>query len=193
MKDSRIVINNNKMTIRLHRDEAESYLAVANEKSKKFERLNTPEKSPYGQNHPHSHYVGLVTEHAAWVLFTEIEHMLGIDLNIDPAFKDPTRESECDIYVAGKRIEVKGIKYGAWKNFGPCISTKQLPKIKKKADIVLWVLYNEKSQEMTFVGFNEVKDITSVQPIFTGKEGRPKIENYPVKDLIKELQELVFV
>ena len=57
----------------------------------------------------------------------------------------------------------------------------------------MWVLYNEKSQEMTFVGYNEVKDISSVQPIFTGKEGRPKIENYPVKNLIKELQELVFV
>lgn len=184
------VKDDGKMFIRLYKDEADSLLAVALKKSEKFESITTTESSPYGFNHAHSHYVGIVAEHAAYTLFTEIENMLGIDLKIDPVYKDETREGECDLIVGGKRIEVKGIKYGAYKNFGPCISIRQVKRIKKKADIVMWVLFNEKSKETTFIGFNNVDEIETITPIWTGAEGRKKIENYPVQSLIKNLNEL---
>lgn len=189
---TRLVIRDNKMKIRLHQDEAESFMAKAAAKAEKYNKLAPDGKSPYGFNHAHSHLVGLAAEHASWILFTAIEEMLGIDLKIDPAYQDERREGECDIYVGGKRIEVKGIKYGSWLNFGPCVSARQLPKIKRKADIVLWALYNERCQEFTFEGFNLVSEIETLDTIFTGANGRDKIENYPVLNILKPLQEMQF-
>jgi hypothetical protein len=189
---TRLIIREEKMKIRLGHDEAESFMAKAIAKSEKYSKLAPDGKSPYGFNHPHSHFVGMVAEYASWILFTEVEELTGQTLNIDPAFQDERREGECDLYVGGKRIEVKGIKYGSWLQFGPCISARQLPKIEKKADIVLWALYNEKVQEFTFEGFNLVSDIRGITPIFTGAKGRQQIENYPVIDIIKPMQELVF-
>lgn len=190
---TRLIIRENKMKIRLHTDEAEAFMAKAHIKAEKYNKLAPGGKSPYGFNHVHSHLVGLAAEHASWILFTEIENILNINLSIDPAFQDEGREGECDIYVAGKRIEVKGIKYGSWLRFGPCISSRQLPKIQKKADIVLWALYNERCQEFTFEGYNYVNDISSLETVMTGAEGRDKIENYPVLPIIKPLQELQFI
>lgn len=188
---SRLIIKNNKMTVRLFTDEADSFMAKAISKSKRYEKIAPEHKSPYGFNHPHSHYVGLVAEHAAWVLFTEVEALTGRNLNIDPAYQNDQREGECDLYVGNTRIEVKGIKYGSWLRFGPCISTRQLKNIERKADVVLWALYNEKQQEFTFTGFNYVSDIRSLPTIITGAENRPKIENYPVLDIIKPVQDII--
>ena len=187
---TRLVIRENKMKIRLHQDEAEAFMAKAAAKAEKYNKLAPDGKSPYGFNHAHSHLVGMAAEHASWILFNEIEALTGTHLNIDPAYQDDSREGECDLYVAGMRIEVKGIKYGSWIRFGPCISARQLPKIKKKADIVLWALYNERVQEFTFEGYNFVNEIETLETILTGAEGRPKIENYPVMSIIKPLQEL---
>ena len=187
---SRLIIREEKMKIRLLNAEVESFLCKATAKAEKYNKLAPDGTSPYGFNHPHSHLVGLAAEHATWTLFNEIEDMLGINLAIDPAFQDENREGECDIYVAGKRIEVKGIKYGSWLRFGPCISSRQLPKIQRKADIVIWALYNERCQEFTFEGYNHVHEIAAIEPIMTGAEGRQKIENYPVRNILKPMQEL---
>jgi len=187
---TRLIIREDKMKIRLHHDEAESFMAKAIAKAEKFTKIAPAGKSPYGFNHAHSHLVGMAAEHASWLLFNEIETLINRDLNIDPAFQDEKREGECDLYVAGLRIEVKGIKYGSWLRFGPCISARQLPKIQKKADVVLWALYNEKCQEFTFEGYNLVSEIAAIPTIMTGAEGREKIENYPVISILKPLQDL---
>ncbi|AFA44507.1 hypothetical protein [Klebsiella phage phiKp_21] len=186
----RVYLRNNKMQVRLHKDEADSFMAKAIVKSELYKRLSPKESSPYGFNHPHSHYVGLVCEHAAYVLFTELEEMTGIKYDIDPAFQNSKRDGECDLIVNNLRIEVKGIKYKSWTNYGPCISTRQLKNIEKKADIILWVLYNEKRHEFSFEGFNYVKDVHTVPVKITGAKGKPQIKNHPVIDIIKPLQEL---
>lgn len=189
---TRLIIREDKMKIRLHPDEAESFMAKAMAKAEKFSKIAPDGKSPYGFNHAHSHLVGMAAEYASWILFNEIETLTNRDLHIDPAYQDDRREGECDLYVGGTRIEVKGIKYGSWLQFGPCISSRQLPKIQKKADIVLWALYNEKCQEFTFEGYNFVSEIASIPTIMTGAPGRDKIENYPVISILKPLQELEF-
>lgn len=189
---TRLIIREDKMKISLYQDEAESFMAKAAAKAEKYRKLAPNGSSPYGFNHTHSHLVGLAAEHASWVLFSEIEEMLGIDLKIDPAFQNERREGECDLYVRGKRIEVKGIKYGSWLRFGPCVSSRQLHKIKQKADIVIWALYNERCREFTFEGYNLVSEIESIPTIMTGADGREKIENYPVLNILKPLQELSF-
>lgn len=188
--EKRICLKNGKMNVKLHTDEADSFMAKAIEKSAKYQELAPANKSPYGFNHIHGHFVGLVCEHAAWVLFNEIESSTGLKLNIDPAFQNPGRERECDIKVNNLRIEVKGIKYKSWLKYGPCVSTRQLENIQKKADVVLWVLYNEKHQEFSFEGFNYVKDISTVPVILTGEADKPKIENHPVLSILKPLEEL---
>lgn len=188
---SRITIKNDKMTVQLFRDEAESFMAKAINKSEKYTKIAPDHVSPYGFNHAHSHFVGLVTEHAAWVLFTEIEEMLNVDLKIDPSFHDDTRDKECDINVGGLRVEVKGIKSAAWKQYGPCISTRQLSKIERKADVVLWALYNERTQEVVFEGWNPVSEVRAITPVLTGKEGK-QIENYKVLDILRPLNDLAF-
>lgn len=189
MSDSRIKIENNEMTIRLFKDEADSFMAKAIAKSQRYEKIMEGRKSPYGQNHAHSHFVGMVSEHAANILMQGIEELLGVDLNIDPAYQDESRDAECDLIVNGLRIEVKGIKYGSWVRFGPCISAAQRKNIERKADVVLWALYNERQQTFTFKGFNEVKDIATISTELTGPEGR-QIENHPVLSIIKPLQEM---
>lgn len=186
----RLSLKQGKMTIKLYSDEADSFMAKAIEKSELYKVLAPASRAPYGFNHTHSHFVGMVCEHAAYVLFTEIEDSIGKSLNIDPAFQDSNRDGECDLKVNGLRIEVKGIKYKSWKNFGPCVSTRQYDKILQKADVVLWVLYNEKKQEFSFEGFNYVNEIANQPIILTGVEGLPKIENYPVMDILRPLQEL---
>ncbi len=188
--EKRLMLKNGKMTIKLCNDEADSFMAKAIEKSERYKVLAPEHKAPYGFNHPHSHFVGMVCEHAAFVLFNEIELSTGKNLNIDPIFQNSKRDGECDLKVNDLRIEVKGIKYKSWKDFGPCVSTRQYENIIKKADVVLWVLYNEKKQEFSFEGFNYVKDIGLQPIILTGVEGRPKIENYPVLDILKPLKEL---
>ncbi|ELW0836404.1 hypothetical protein ACRYKS_19790 [Escherichia coli] len=188
--EKRLVLKNGKMTVKLYKDEADSFMAKAIEKSERYKILAPASKSPYGFNHAHSHFVGMVCEHASFVLFNEIENYSGIALNIDPAFQSDGRDGECDIKVNNLRIEVKGIKYKSWTDFGPCVSTRQLKNIQKKADVILWVLYNEKKQEFTFEGFNYVKDISSIPVVLTGVPGRPMIENHPVLSIIKPLQEL---
>lgn len=187
---NRLSIKNDKMSIKLYEDEANAFMAKAIAKSEKYEKIASANKSPYGFNHPHAHFVGMVAEHASYVLFSEIEEIIGRKLDIDPAFQFDNRDAECDLYVNGLRIEVKGIKYGSWLRFGPCISTRQLKKIEKKADIVLWALYNERRQEFSFEGFNYVHEIRDLPTMITGAEGRPQIENYPVLNIIKPLQEL---
>ena len=189
---SRLIIRENKMKIRLSETEAASLLEQAAINSEKFSAISPDGVAPYGHNHTHSHMVGLAAEHATLILFQEIEKITGLDLQIDAAFQDERREGECDIYVGGKRIEVKGIKYGAWLRYGPCISSRQLPKIQRKADIVIWALYNERIQEFTFEGYNKVDEIHLIDPIMTGPDNRPKIENYPVRDIMSPLQELRF-
>jgi hypothetical protein len=189
---SRLIVRDNKMKIRLTEPEFANFLDLAEAKAEKFSVLSPDGVSPYGFNHAHSHLVGLAAEYAAHVLFQEIEKMTGANLSIDPAYMDERREGECDIYVGGQRIEVKGIKYGSWLRYGPCISSRQLPKIQRKADIVLWALFNERIHEFTFEGYNKVDQIHLLEPVLTGPDNRPKIENYPVSSIMSPLQELRF-
>lgn len=182
-----VYIHRDEWVIKLHQSEADSFLAKATKKAEKYQTIST--NSPYGFNHIHSHYVGLVSEHAAWLFFNEIEELLGRDLNIDAVYQNPKRDAECDLVVNGTKIEVKCIKYGSWLRYGPCISTKQYPKIKEKADVVLWLLYNEKSQELTVKGFTDVNDVPTITPVLTGTEDR-KVENYPVLSIMKNMNEL---
>lgn len=188
---SRITVKNNKMVVQLYQDEAQAFFAKARAKSEKYTNLSPNHVSPYGFNHVHSHLVGMVTEHASWVLFTEIEDMLKVDLSIESPFQDIERDSECDIIVGGLRIEVKGIKQNAWNRYGPCISKRQLGKIERKADIVLWALYDERTQAVTFQGWNPVSEVRSLQPVFTGDTGR-EVENYQVLKLLRPLDKLEF-
>ncbi len=188
---SRIIFRGEKMKIRLTQEEVDILTEKALIKTEKFNRISPDETSPYGFNHIHSHLVGLVAEKASHILFTEIEKMLGINLNIDAAYDDERREGECDLYVGGIRIEVKGIKYGSWLRYGPCISSRQLPKVQRKADVVLWALYNERVHELTFEGYTVVPEIPAIEPLMTGREGN-MIPNYPVMSIMKPLETLKF-
>lgn len=187
---TRYRINNNEMKVKIFQDEYHSFMATAIDKSQRYKTI-AKDNSPYGFNHPHSHIVGLVSEHASLLLFRGIEENLGTNFNIDAVFQDNTRDSECDLVVCGTRIEVKGIKYKSWLEYGPCISTSQYFRIKKKADIILWGLYNEKQNEVTFKGYNTVRDISRIKPVLTGPEGK-QIMNYKVLDIMKPLDKLQF-
>lgn len=187
----RIEVKNDKMMVNLYHDEPKSFFAQAKAKSEKYTVLSPDEVSPYGFNHIHSHLVGMISEHASWVLFSEIEKMLGVDLGIDAAFQDDTRDSECDLIVGGLRVEVKGIKANAWNRYGPCVSTRQLKNIERKADIVLWALYDDRTQTVTFQGWNPVSEIRAIKPVMTGDIGK-EIKNYKVLDLLRPLQTLEF-
>ncbi|WNA16176.1 hypothetical protein XaC1_541 [Xanthomonas phage XaC1] len=185
---SRYRIFNEDIKVKIFNSEYELFCEQAEVKAKKYQNI-ARSKSPYGFNTAHSHIVGLVTEYAALLMFKGIEETNGIELNIDPVFQDNTRDSQCDIVVNNLRIEVKGIKYKSWVEYGPCISNIQYDRLLKKADVVLWALYNERQQEVTFKGFNRVSDISTLRPVLTGPEGK-QILNYKVLDLVKPLKEL---
>lgn len=185
----RFYIRNGKMQIRLEKDEADAFMAKAIAKSELYKRLAPSERAPYGFNHIHGHYVGMVCEHAAYVLFECIAESTGIPLTIDTAYQDSSRDGECDLIINSLRVEVKGIKYKSWQDYGPCISSRQLKNITDKADVVLWVLFNERRNEFSFEGFNYVKDVHSIPVILTGAPDKPQIENHPVLSILKPLQE----
>lgn len=174
--------------VKIFDSEYKEFCALAELKAKKYQNI-AKNKSPYGFNTAHSHIVGLVTEYAGLLMFRGLEKTYNKNLNIDPVFQDSTRDSECDIIVNSNRIEIKGIKYKAWTEYGPCISTVQYNRLLKKADVVLWALYNERQQEVTFKGFNRVHDIKSIEPVMTGPEGK-QILNYKVLSIMNPLKEL---
>lgn len=186
---ARLFVENDRMQLQLYSDEAQSFMAKAIAKSEKYSKIMEGRQAPYGQNHVHSHYIGMVSEHAAFVLMNEIEDLIGAKFTIDPVFQNEERDRECDIVVNGTRIEVKGIKRDSWNRYGPCITVAQRKNIERKADVVLWVQYNEKTDVATFNGFNYVKDIKRIEPVFTGPPGR-LIENHQVLDIIHPLQDL---
>ena len=104
---------------------------------------------------------------------------------IDSAFRDISRDLECDIYSKNVRIEVKTWTRKFWRELGRCISVEQLPKLSKKADVVIWcVVEPEKhdEREVSLVGWNWVNEIEQAPRRYTGPHGGRQVDNHQLDE-----------
>lgn len=96
-------------------------------------------------------------------------------VNVEPVFRDLDRENECDIRTAAHRIEVKSWSPRFWEPWGRCVTPKQLPWVKKKADLILWTTAEHADGQGTvrIMGWNTPDEVGSFAPLNTGPAWKP--------------------
>lgn len=184
---------NNKMqfTVKLTKEEVDYFLPLAEEKSKKYSEISPDKTSPYGFNHVHSHHVGMQAEFAAHEFLKWVSSSTGIELDIEPIYQNPKRDGEADLKLNGTRIDVKCLGRKAFYDYGPGISARQYDRLCIKAEVVMWLVYDTKKRLFTIVGYNYMKDVRDIIPVQNlNKETGQRIENYPVIDIMQDIQML---
>ena len=107
-----------------------------------FERWES--QQGYYNNRLNSHFKGKLGEIAVE------KFLLDQKLKLDSHFRFADRENLADIVVKIKgykkvvRLEVKTWSKNYWQDLGRCIAVDQYPDLKKKADIIVWCLVDEK-------------------------------------------------
>jgi hypothetical protein len=152
-------------------------------------------RSGYYNNTPNSHLRGKLGEIACqrWCEFNDIVN--------EALFEDPEQIGEADLVVrddADHRIEVKTWDETGWDQWGRCIAVPQLPKLRAKADCVLWCTSPKvlvAGIRVMLVGWNTVDDIAAAPRRWTGPAWGRQVDNYqldsqtirPMAALLKEL------
>lgn len=181
----------NQFTVKLSKEEVDSFLPAAEEKSKKYTEISPDKTSPYGFNHVHSHHVGMQAEFAAHEFLKWVSESTGIHLDIEAIYANPRRDGEADLNLNGTRIDVKCLSERSWKQYGPCISTRQFPRLCIKAEVVLWIVYNTRRRTFTLKGYNYMKDVRDQKTVMNlNQETGQSIENYPVIDILYDTEKL---
>lgn len=130
------------------------------------------------RNTAKSHLVGHLGEFAAFIWLRDNQFQpVGI-------FTDPTRDGECDISSLAGRIEVKTWSEHHWDDLGRAVTVSQLPRLHKKADVVLFCTADEVDSPMpkiTFRGWVKVAAFDSIEPKMTGFPGR-EIHNHQLEN-----------
>lgn len=139
------------------------------------------QKSPYGQNTVHSHFVGKVGEMGASYIFEK----LGLAVQND--FMDPRNDGKADFVINGCKIEVKCWVPHVYKSFGACVSEAQVERIAQKADIIVYCTYSESDSSLIIRGWNKVQDMQYSPSVITGNNGREirnkKMDPRPIRKL----------
>lgn len=130
------------------------------------------------RNTAKSHLIGHLGEFAAFIWLR--------DNGFEPVglFTDPTKDSLCDISSLAGRIEVKTWNEKHWDDLGRAVAVSQLPRLHKKADIVLFCSADEVDSPMPkiqFRGWVKVAAFDSAEPKMTGFPGR-EIYNHQLED-----------
>lgn len=126
------------------------------------------------RNTSNSHLVGKLGE----LLIERILTSAG--WKVDSVFREVTREKECDLIAGEIRLEVKTWNFDYWEPWGRCIAVTQLPTIRRKADVLLWVTVSSPHTPPVYGavrGWNYVEDFDGLEPLETGPASS-KVLNY---------------
>jgi hypothetical protein len=145
----------------------------------------------YYNNRLNSHFKGKLGELAAE------KFLLDQKLKLDSHFRFSDREKLADIVVKVKgykkvvRLEVKTWSSNYWQDLGRCIAVDQYPDLKKKADIIVWCLVNEKQDldtlgsmpvKVILAGWSKIGEILKAPIKQTGLDNMRRVENYQLAE-----------
>jgi hypothetical protein len=152
--------------------------------------------SGHYKNTPGSHVVGMCGESASSVAFARL-----LWIHQEALWRDPRRESECDLLVNDIRLEVKTRRSEWWEGYGRGIATTQIASVRAKADVVLWGVCHIAAcrteadvralteATVTFMGYSLVADFDGVPAKETGTGSMPRVWNHEAP-FIRNLDEL---
>jgi hypothetical protein len=154
-----------------------------------FERWES--QQGYYNNRLNSHFKGKLGEIAVE------KFLLDQKLKLDSHFRFADRENLVDIVVKIKgykkvvRLEVKTWSKNYWHNLGRCIAVDQYPNLKKKADIIVWCLVDEKQTldtsasapvKVLLAGWSKMEEISNAPINLTGLDNMRKVNNYQLAE-----------
>jgi hypothetical protein len=138
------------------------------------------------RNLPRSHLVGKLGEMAVdkWL------QSEGFDP--DAAYKDPEREGEPDLIVAGNGLEVKTWRAETWPDWGRCVTPYQLKGIEKRAVAIVWVIVDDEREPVPaeLPGWSTPQDAPGVETRMTGPESRQVLNHQVEPDALRDLESL---
>lgn len=147
-------------------------------------------KSGHYTNNFNSHLRGKVGEIAACSILEKY------GLIIEPLFMEFSSISGPDLIVSnGLRVEVKTWSSDYWLEMGRCVAVDQFPKLRKKADCVLWLVSDhlmKADMKVAILGWSSLTDIANSKRHFTGPASGRKVENFQVEiDELRPITELL--
>lgn len=103
--------------------------------------------------------------------------------------------AEADIYVPSRfRADVKTWDGRYWLEMGRCVAHGQLPKLRAKADGIIWCSSDsqlEPGMMVEVVGWNRMTDVADAPRRFTGPPGGRQVDNYQIElSAVRDLQSL---
>lgn len=129
------------------------------------------------KNNAHAHYENTPAKHQIGKLGEAgVEEWLRrAGVEVDAVFRDLDREGECDLVVAGVRIEVKSWTAEYWEPWGRCATPAQIPWIADKADLILWITVARANDRATIrvQGWSKPAEVGTYSPTYTGPKWKP--------------------
>jgi hypothetical protein len=167
--------------IELSAEEVEWAVDVAHSSFAKWES-----QQGYYNNRLNSHFKGKLGELAVE------KFLLDQKLKLDSHFRFSDREKLADIVVKVKgykkvfRLEVKTWSSNYWQDLGRCIAVDQYPDLKKKADIIVWCLVEDKQTsapvKVILAGWSKIGEILKAPIKYTGLDNMRRVENYQLAE-----------
>jgi hypothetical protein len=126
---------------------------------------------------------------------------------VTPHFKNPASDRLCDIEVSParfQRLEIKTWSASGWYRLGRCFSPKQVSKLRRTADAVVWCtvplenlsdrsdLDGYEALDVTLIGYSLPEDIMSAPIGPTGEEHMRKVNNHQVDaHLVRAIEDII--
>ncbi len=162
-----------------------------------FERWEN--QQGYYNNRLNSHFKGKLGELAVE------KFLLDQKLKLDSHFRFADREKLADLVIKIKgynkiaRLEVKTWSHHYWAELGRCIAVDQYPDLKKKADIIIWCLVDEKQildasapVKVLLAGWSKIDEVLNAPIKLTGKDNMRKVNNYQLNEAdLREMSRLL--
>jgi hypothetical protein len=152
-----------------------------------FERWES--QQGYYNNRLNSHFKGKLGEIAVE------KFLLDQKLKLDSHFRFSDREKLADIVVKIKgykkvlRLEVKTWSKNYWQELGRCIAVDQYPDLKKKADMIIWCLVDDKPildapapVKVLLAGWSKIDEVLNAPIKLTGLDKMRKVNNYQLAE-----------
>ena len=107
-----------------------------------------------------------------------------------------SRECVADICVPGVfRADVKTWSARFWEDFGRCVAVKQLPKLLRKADVIVWCVCPEELQpgmQVSIRGWSTLSDVQAAPQRWTGPARGRRVHNHQVSELtLRDIHTLI--
>lgn len=121
-----------------------------------------------------SHMIGRYGEIGAHKYFQQL------GFSCEAHYLNTDEDNLCDITAETTRWDIKTWNSKYWQVWGRAVSSAQLPRLKTKADAILWASVDPlEALEVTIYGWNTIDDIEQFTPIWMGPEGN-QVHNHQV-------------